>query len=95
MVEINPLVGAPVGTPDAWTKTPTYEQVSSEICQSEVPKDLCQWTEFRWRFFHVSDIALKRFSGEIEITFKNPTTGELWECHNGKYTAEAEATAWY
>lgn len=89
MVEVNPP-----STPDAWTKTPTSEQVASGICQSEVPKDLCQWTEYRWRFFHVAAIAAKRFTGEIEITFKNPLTGEEWECHNGKYTAEADSQDW-
>ena len=30
------------------------------------------------------------FTGDIEITLKNPRTGETWECHGGAFTTAAD-----
>lgn len=87
MVSLNPF------SPTAWSKKPTAEEVGGTICTTPVPLDLCRWTEKSWRFFHYFPISAKFFTGYIEITYEHPTTGELWECHGGKYTAESNADA--
>ena len=74
-----------------WTTSPSYSDVSS-ICASRVPIDQCAWVEHSYRVFHVGPIDDYVFTGKIEITLKNVNTDETWECFDGKYTEEADAS---
>ena len=51
------------------------------------------WIDDRIRVFYMGDLSEGRFTGNIEIYIKNVDTGATWECNNGKYTTEADASA--
>ena len=48
------------------------------------------WIESNYRFFHYGELNDMVFTGDIEITLKNPRTGETWECHGGAFTTAAD-----
>ena len=73
-----------------WKTNPTAEEVA-DICQSPVPSNLCAWSEHKWRVFHVGPYKDELYTGHMEIIFKNEQ-GDLWECHDGQYTKEADAS---
>ena len=74
-----------------WVTDPTADQVL-ETCAFKVPDDLCRWREFKWRVFHIGDYKDEMYTGHFEIIFKNDSD-DLWECHDNKYTKEADASA--
>ena len=39
--------------------------------------------------FHFGDVDDGYFTGNFEITFENPLTGETWECFDGWFTRDA------
>lgn len=80
-------------TDDAWSTNPSYDEVSANICTSDVPVDQWNWIETKYRFFHTEDAdEVYSSTGDLEITLTNIDTAETWECHGGRYTTEADAS---
>ena len=50
------------------------------------------WIDEKVRVFYEGDISEGRFTGDIEIYIKNLDTGATWECNDGRFTREADAS---
>ena len=71
----------------------SYDEVTENYCKgNRVPFDQCMYFDHNIRLFHYGPISDKLWTGNIELTLINNETKAEWECFNGRFTREAQAS---